>query len=82
MARRGRCRCGVILDFNRGPEGYKTRCPNCKAVVRLRVGNPATPAPPAGGTVTCPCGTVVKVTAVRPLVCTNCRRILAGAVTG
>jgi hypothetical protein len=37
MARRGRCRCGAILKFHRGPEGYKTRCPECGAVVRLRV---------------------------------------------
>jgi hypothetical protein len=35
MARRGRCRCGNILVFHRGPQGYKMRCPQCLAVVRL-----------------------------------------------
>jgi hypothetical protein len=38
MARRGRCRCGFILKFHRGENGYKTRCPECGAVVRLRRG--------------------------------------------
>jgi hypothetical protein len=37
MARRGRCRCGYILKFHRGPSGYKTRCPGCGSVVRLRL---------------------------------------------
>jgi phage FluMu protein Com len=36
MARRGRCRCGTILLFERTAQGYKTRCPECKSVVRLR----------------------------------------------
>jgi predicted RNA-binding Zn-ribbon protein involved in translation (DUF1610 family) len=36
MARRGRCRCGFVLKFHRGEQGYKTRCPECGAVVRLR----------------------------------------------
>src|SRR5262245_19884358 len=35
MARRGRCRCGCLLTFQREREGYKTRCPQCQAVVRL-----------------------------------------------
>jgi DNA-directed RNA polymerase subunit M/transcription elongation factor TFIIS len=35
MARRGRCRCGVVLSFRKGPEGYKMRCPSCGSVVRL-----------------------------------------------
>jgi rRNA maturation endonuclease Nob1 len=36
MARRGRCRCGSVLRFEKGPNGYKTRCPSCGSVVRLR----------------------------------------------
>jgi hypothetical protein len=36
MVRRGQCRCGSVLDFENGPEGYKTRCPSCGSVVRLR----------------------------------------------
>jgi len=36
MARTGRCRCGALLRFRRGPDGYKTRCQKCNAVVRLR----------------------------------------------
>src|SRR5947209_12009700 len=38
MARRGRCRCGFVLKFHRGENGYKTRCPECGAMVRLRRG--------------------------------------------
>jgi hypothetical protein len=38
MARRGQCRCGLILTFHRTSQGYKMRCPSCGAVVRLRVG--------------------------------------------
>jgi hypothetical protein len=37
MARRGQCRCGLILTFHRGAGGYKMRCPGCGSVVRLRV---------------------------------------------
>jgi hypothetical protein len=37
MVRRGRCRCGSILRFPKGPDGFKTVCANCGAVVRLRV---------------------------------------------
>jgi ribosomal protein L40E len=36
MARRGRCRCGFLLEVHKGPEGYKTRCPSCGAIVRLK----------------------------------------------
>gem|GEM_PF-4460214 len=36
MSRRGRCRCGFVLKFHRGENGYKTRCPECGAMVRLR----------------------------------------------
>jgi hypothetical protein len=46
MPRRGRCRCGNILVFHRGPQGYKMRCPNCLAVVRLHVDPPAKANPP------------------------------------
>lgn len=54
MARRGRCRCGEVLKFKRGPQGYKTRCPNCGAIVRLEKPGPsrapAVPPPiPAAG---------------------------------
>ena len=44
MKRRGQCRCGTILEFEKTSLGYKTRCPQCKAVVRLR---PEAPAPQA-----------------------------------
>ena len=37
MVRRGQCRCGSVLDFQKGPDGYKTRCPRCGSVVRLRL---------------------------------------------
>ena len=36
MKRRGKCRCGAILDFPLTSRGYKTRCVGCGAVVRLR----------------------------------------------
>ena len=36
MAKRGRCRCGRCLTFKKTAMGYKTRCPSCHAVVRLR----------------------------------------------
>lgn len=36
MTRRGQCRCGTILLFQRTSRGFKTRCPDCGAVVRLR----------------------------------------------
>lgn len=36
MRRRGQCRCGNLLIFEKGPEGYKGRCPRCGAVVRVR----------------------------------------------
>jgi hypothetical protein len=40
MARRGKCRCGAILSFQKTKQGYKTRCPACQSVVRLRVDGP------------------------------------------
>jgi hypothetical protein len=36
MARYGRCHCGHILQFHRGSEGFKVRCPRCGSVVRLQ----------------------------------------------
>ncbi len=38
MSTHGRCRCGAILRFDDGPQGLKTRCDRCGAVVRLRGG--------------------------------------------
>src|SRR5262245_55549991 len=35
MPRSGHCRCGFLLKVRRGPDGDKTRCPRCGAVVRL-----------------------------------------------
>jgi hypothetical protein len=46
MPRRGRCRCGQVLVFHRGPQGYKTRCPQCLAVVRLHLKSADKPTPP------------------------------------
>src|SRR5262245_56980935 len=37
MKRRGKCRCGAILQFQQTAQGYKTRCSNCGAIVRLRL---------------------------------------------
>src|SRR5262249_53203700 len=36
MTRRGKCRCGAVLDFKETPCGFKMRCPQCHAIVRLR----------------------------------------------
>ena len=49
MPRRGKCRCGKILVFERTAQGYKVRCPACRAVVRLR-SEEAPPPPPAPAT--------------------------------
>ncbi len=48
MEKRGRCRCGTVLVFRPTPQGYKTRCPACHAVVRLREEGAGRPAPPQG----------------------------------
>ena len=45
MPRRGKCRCGTVLTFERTAQGYKVRCPNCQAVVRLRAKETAPPPP-------------------------------------
>jgi phage FluMu protein Com len=70
MARRGRCRCGLILTFQQGPHGYKVRCPGCKAVVRLSVDESA-PAP-AGIMAFCVCGQMVELDGPNPAVCPHC----------
>jgi hypothetical protein len=50
MQRSGQCKCGVLLTFDEGADGFKGRCPKCGAVVRLRVPNdpkePAQATPP------------------------------------
>jgi hypothetical protein len=49
MSRHGQCRCGVMLTFRRR-DGYKTRCPGCGKIVRLRPDKPISTAaapPPA-----------------------------------
>jgi hypothetical protein len=45
MQRSGQCKCGAILTFNEGLDGFKGRCPKCGAVVRLRVPKEPAPAP-------------------------------------
>jgi hypothetical protein len=50
MEKRGRCRCGSVLVFRPTSQGYKTRCPACHAVVRLREEGAAKPALPADAT--------------------------------
>ncbi len=51
MQKRGQCKCGEVLTFDEGPDGFKRRCPKCGAVVRLRVEDSTfeLPAPVAGG---------------------------------
>lgn len=44
MAKRGLCRCGTVLRFDWTSQGYKTRCPVCRSVVRLRGEPEAVPA--------------------------------------
>lgn len=77
MARRGRCRCGSVLRFEKGPNGYKTRCPSCGSVVRLR---PAA----AGSTIrprrsiACPCGAMVTIPkGTAEVSCPACQRLLS-----
>jgi hypothetical protein len=38
--RRGQCRCGSILTFEKGLDGYKKRCETCGSVVRCRKSSP------------------------------------------
>ena len=45
MSRRGQCRCGTILVFERSAQGYKVRCSVCQAVVRLRAEEAPPPSP-------------------------------------
>jgi hypothetical protein len=72
MARRGKCRCGKILTFHRGPEGYKMRCPGCSSVVRLRIRRAAADDPEP---LQCPCGAVLP-TGELPPTCPVCERPL------
>lgn len=58
MARRAQCRCGFQLKARRGPDGYKTRCPNCRANVRVRRSKKRRDAQLRPVT-TCVCGAVV-----------------------
>jgi hypothetical protein len=79
MARRGRCRCGNILTFQRGPDGYKVRCPVCQAVVRLSKPG-ARKAEPQTGHCTA-CGAAVAVAAGESMVlCAACRGAVGEAV--
>ncbi len=41
MALRARCRCGTTLTVKKTDEGYKQKCPECGAMVRV-----SKPAPP------------------------------------
>jgi hypothetical protein len=77
MARRGRCQCGMILKFHRGPDGYKTRCPTCGSVVRLRTGGrrPRT----EGRMQVCVCGAAVALPAYGPVICPRCNRDLTSS---
>jgi hypothetical protein len=75
MARRGRCRCGSVLSFEKGPNGYKTRCPSCGSVVRLSRG--AIRAPATNRMVACPCGASLCVRSGRKrTICPDCKRKL------
>jgi uncharacterized protein with PIN domain len=75
MPRRGRCRCGSVLSFEKGPNGYKTRCPSCGSVVRLSRGAVRTPA--TSRMVACPCGASLSVRSGRKrTICPDCKRKL------
>jgi hypothetical protein len=79
MARRGRCRCGNVLTFQRGPDGYKVRCPVCKAVVRLSTAD--APKPPAAEGHCTACGAPVAAAPGESLVlCAACRGAVGDAV--
>jgi hypothetical protein len=76
MSRRARCRCGAVLRFEKGPNGYKTRCPGCGSVVRLRPAM-ARSTGRAQRSVTCPCGAAVAVPkGMRKTNCPVCQREL------
>ncbi len=76
MAQRGRCRCGEILKFRKGPEGYKCCCPRCGAWVRLRAGQKKQRE--QRRRIECTCGTVVLAGKHVPQICPTCRRPLSG----
>lgn len=68
MAKRGHCRCGTILTFELTSQGYKTRCPVCQSVVRLRVDPPHNRRDPrrSSGTIPMPALAVVAPPALPP----------------
>ena len=75
MARRGRCRCGSVLHFDQGPDGYKTRCPRCGSMVRLRAASPRAVA--KRRMVACPCGAAIPVrSGTIRTTCPGCQRKL------
>jgi hypothetical protein len=64
----GRCRCGAVLHFQPGPFGYKMRCPQCGAGVRLRLDTMATTEyTPAPGEPPLPGKEVVGVVEMEPV---------------
>ena len=77
MARRGRCRCGFVLEFHRGEQGYKTRCPECGAVVRLRSRSRKKV---RLRTATCACGYAVLLAFDNPsATCPSCKRTVTSS---
>src|SRR5437763_11929684 len=74
MARRGRCRCGSLLKFRLGAKGYKTRCPQCGSVVRLRV-QPGRPRK-RPRVVQCSCGATVLAPRGQLTCCPRCQKTL------
>ncbi len=70
MVADARCRCGNRLRFERTEAGYKTRCPVCHALVRLRTSEPrlvSTPTPDSTpGAETCPFVEMTPLVAPRP----------------
>jgi ssDNA-binding Zn-finger/Zn-ribbon topoisomerase 1 len=76
MMRQGRCRCGSVLRFEKGPNGYKTRCPSCGSVVRLQPAA-ARDKPRPQRSITCPCGAAVVVSkGMTKASCPACQREL------
>jgi hypothetical protein len=75
MSRRGRCRCGSVLRFQKGPNGYKTRCLSCGSVVRLR--RATVRARGKKCRLTCPCGANLFVRrGMKRTTCPDCKRTL------
>jgi hypothetical protein len=76
MARRAQCRCGSWLSASRGPNGYKTQCPRCRAHVRLQPVKAPTVRPGKSNAVPCTCGTVIVLEHGTDS-CPCCGRVLA-----